>query len=111
MVNPSDHLANKRTFLAWIRTGIALMGFGFVIAKFQLFLRLILKEAVGKGYTGSLLIIAGVAIIAYALYEYLETEKELKNERFQARTVSAVILAIALIAISIFLVFSIGIGF
>jgi len=26
-----EHLANERTFLAWIRTSIALMGFGFVI--------------------------------------------------------------------------------
>lgn len=34
-----DYLAAERTFLAWIRTGIALMGFGFVIARFGLFLR------------------------------------------------------------------------
>jgi putative membrane protein len=36
---PADHLANERTFLAWIRTSIALMGFGFVIVKFALFIR------------------------------------------------------------------------
>ena len=35
---PSDYLAAERTFLAWIRTGIALMGFGFVVARFGLFL-------------------------------------------------------------------------
>jgi uncharacterized protein (DUF302 family)/uncharacterized membrane protein YidH (DUF202 family) len=34
-----DHLAAERTFLAWIRTGIALMGFGFVVARFGLFLQ------------------------------------------------------------------------
>jgi putative membrane protein len=34
-----EHLANERTFLAWIRTSIALMGFGFVIVKFTLFLK------------------------------------------------------------------------
>jgi len=33
-----DHAANERTFLAWVRTGIALMAFGFVIVKFNLFL-------------------------------------------------------------------------
>lgn len=32
-------MAAERTFLAWIRTGIALMGFGFVVARFGLFLR------------------------------------------------------------------------
>ncbi|WP_167516127.1 MULTISPECIES: YidH family protein [Mucilaginibacter] len=36
-INASDHLANERTFLAWIRTSIALMGFGFVVVKFSLF--------------------------------------------------------------------------
>ncbi|QEM08229.1 DUF202 domain-containing protein [Mucilaginibacter rubeus] len=36
-MNASDHLANERTFLAWIRTSIALMGFGFVVVKFSLF--------------------------------------------------------------------------
>lgn len=33
------HQANERTFLAWVRTALALMGFGFVVAKFGLFLR------------------------------------------------------------------------
>ena len=35
----SDYLAAERTLLAWIRTGIALMGFGFVVARFGLFLQ------------------------------------------------------------------------
>ena len=37
--SPSDYLAAERTFLVWIRTGLALMGFGFVVARFGLFLR------------------------------------------------------------------------
>ncbi len=32
-------MAAERTFLAWLRTGISLMGFGFVVARFGLFLR------------------------------------------------------------------------
>jgi putative membrane protein len=36
--SPSDYLAAERTFLAGIRTGLALMGFGFVVARFGLFL-------------------------------------------------------------------------
>ena len=35
----SDYLAAERTLLAWIRTGLALMGFGFVVARFGLFLQ------------------------------------------------------------------------
>jgi len=37
--DPRVSLAAERTFLAWIRTGLALMGFGFVVARFGLFLR------------------------------------------------------------------------
>ena len=36
----SDYLAAERTLLAWIRTGLALMGFGFVVARFGLFLEM-----------------------------------------------------------------------
>jgi putative membrane protein len=37
--DPRVDMAAERTFLAWIRTGLALMGFGFVVARFGLFLR------------------------------------------------------------------------
>jgi len=37
--DPRIYLAAERTFLAWLRTGIALMGFGFVVSRFGLFLR------------------------------------------------------------------------
>src|SRR5215469_2800993 len=32
----SDHAANERTFLAWVRTAIAVMAFGFLIERFDL---------------------------------------------------------------------------
>ena len=65
--NPSDHLANERTFLAWIRTSIALMGFGFVIVKFALFIRevsIALGDKIStppKGYSA----IIGVVMVAF----------------------------------------------
>jgi len=37
--NASDYLAAERTFLAWVRTALTLMAFGFVVARFGLFLR------------------------------------------------------------------------
>ena len=39
------HMANERTFLAWIRTSISIMAFGFVVARFGLFLHLLALQA------------------------------------------------------------------
>jgi putative membrane protein len=44
------HQANERTMLAWIRTGIALMAFGFAIARFAVFLRRVVSVDPGPGH-------------------------------------------------------------
>lgn len=74
----SDHLAAERTFLAWIRTGLALMGFGFVVARFGLFLQelqSIRPTGVVHSYGlslwfGTALICAGVVVDVYASSRY-----------------------------------------
>ena len=43
--NFTDHAANERTFLAWVRTAIAVMAFGFLVEKFDLFLEIAAKSA------------------------------------------------------------------
>jgi putative membrane protein len=63
----TDHAANERTFLAWVRTAIAIMAFGFVVEKFDLFLRIAGAEAAAKTIPGGshqfLGDIAGLALI------------------------------------------------
>ena len=87
----TDHLANERTFLAWIRTSIALMGFGFVIVKFAVFIRQISymvgekNVAPNKGYSAQIgvgmAIIGGlIAILAYLRYRNIE--KQLNNNSY-----------------------------
>jgi putative membrane protein len=46
--NFSDHSANERTFLAWVRTAIAVMAFGFLVEKFDLFLELAAPSLAGR---------------------------------------------------------------
>jgi putative membrane protein len=75
-----EHQANERTFLAWLRTSIALIAFGFAIARFGLFLRQLQSSlAQQNAYShspfssetlGSLLIIFGVIMIALAAWHY-----------------------------------------
>ncbi len=57
------YFAAERTILAWVRTGLAMMGFGFVVARFGLFLR---ELAVVRGmspHQGRLSLWAGVALV------------------------------------------------
>src|SRR5215475_11003804 len=65
-----DYLAAERTFLTWVRTGLALMGFGFVVARFGLFLQQLdvfrqAQQISSTGFSlwfGTALIAAGVII-------------------------------------------------
>jgi len=84
MTRPPDrqreHQANERTFLAWLRTSIALIGFGFAIARFGLFLRQLrvalthqetpINPIFNSENLGISLVIFGIALIALAAWRY-----------------------------------------
>jgi putative membrane protein len=58
------YLAVERTFLAWIRTGLAMMGFGFVVARFGLFLREVNATAHTHPLPGGISVKFGTALVA-----------------------------------------------
>lgn len=74
--DPRVYFAAERTLLAWLRTGIAVMAFGFVVARFGLFLRLLQAErgsAAGHGvspYLGAALVGLGVLATAGGTLQY-----------------------------------------
>jgi putative membrane protein len=114
----SDHLAAERTFLAWIRTGLALMGFGFVVARFGLFLQEL--QSIRPGGTnhsyglslwfGTALICAGVVVDVYSSVRYsrLIGHMNASGAITQKRSVIAVgialFLAVVGIAMAIYLI-------
>jgi len=80
----SDHLANERTFLAYLRTAIASIGFGFVVARFGIFVRASAAAehvaARGSGSStplGIVMVAAGIAIAIFGLSRYLAVARAL----------------------------------
>lgn len=98
----TDHLANERTFLAWIRTGLATITFGFVIARFGLLLReLTLKSSIPSGSAihystiiGVTLTVLGVILMIFALLNFLNIRRSIDNESFHPSTGFTIILTI-----------------
>jgi putative membrane protein len=83
----SDHAANERTFLAWVRTAIAIMAFGFLVQKFDLFLRIASSSLAARPLTagsqivgdiaGLLLIVLGGVMMALAAVRFRKTTLEI----------------------------------
>ena len=91
--DPRIYFAAERTFLAWLRTGLALMGFGFVVARFSLFLREFallsgtpLPTPAVSRWFGIGLIALGVLVTAVAFAEHVVTVRRLnRGETFVGR--------------------------
>ena len=108
--DPRFYLANERTFLAWIRTAIAIMAFGFVVVKFSLFVQqlglLSGKTIVVPGQTysnviGILIVISGAAVLLISFIKYKRTDKELSqgNYRSTSRLITALTFIMLVIAV------------
>jgi putative membrane protein len=63
--DPRVYFAAERTLLAWVRTGLTVIGLGFVVARFGLFLRVV-RGGEGDGYLGSSLIGVGLVLLGSA---------------------------------------------
>jgi putative membrane protein len=96
----SEHAANERTFLAWVRTGIAVIALGFLIEKFNLFIqamaistsvaatRLQLERLSGSlgRYDGMALIFMGLALIVFQTARFARTGRLLDDAEPHAAT-------------------------
>ena len=85
-----DHLANERTFLAWVRTSVAIVVFGFAIGRFAIAMRQ-LTEFQGHGskttgfsvWMGMSSILAGVVMAVAGLARYRKTRAQLDEGKFE----------------------------
>ncbi len=108
------HMANERTFLAWIRTSVAIMAFGFVVEKFSLFVKQ-MAYYLGKessppppGYSsviGIVLVGLGVAMGVLAFIRYKAVERQIEDDTYHPSVVLSVMLFLSILSIGVFLVF------
>ena len=111
--NRRVHMANERTFLAWIRTSIGIMAFGFVVEKFALFIKQISyflgKEVVApsRGYSsifGIFLVGLGTLMGVLAFIRYKKVERQIDKDTYQPSLILDILLTLSILAIGIFLV-------
>lgn len=118
VLNRRTHMANERTFLAWIRTSIGIMAFGFVLEKFGLFLKqcaFIIDASGGlkihrvsateySSFWGIFLVGLGALMGVLAFFRYKSVEKQIDENRYERSLLLDAMLTIAVLATGIFLV-------
>jgi len=107
------HMANERTFLAWVRTAIGIMAFGFVVERFAIFARHF-QDYIGspepvtsQGFSqpaGITFVAFGMLITAYAFIRYRTNEKELDEGTYKPNVFLTSALTFFVIAAGIFLI-------
>ncbi len=116
--DPRVYFAEERTFLAWIRTGLALMGVGFAVARFSFFLQQLRATqahapAQGNGlsvWSGVAIVALGVLVLVAAGARHFRITRQLSNGRWQPGRVSrsavalASMLALLGVAIAVYLI-------
>lgn len=115
--NRRVHMANERTFLAWIRTSIGIMAFGFVLERFALFIKqmsFVLKESsMGNALppTGGSSSIAGIFLVGLgslmsilAFIRYKKIERQIDDDTYQPSPVLNILLTLSVLSVGIFLV-------
>lgn len=105
----NDHLANERTFLAWVRTAIGIMGFGFVVVKFSMFVRQIsimmghVAHDDQKGLSsvvGVILVALGALTVLLAYFNYKKIKKRIDADTYNGSSPLITVLTCGIIFIS-----------
>lgn len=115
--NRRVHMANERTFLAWIRTSIGIMAFGFVVERFAIFVKQI-SYLIGRpdflkvpppihGYSSSfgiLLIGLGALMGLLSFVRYKKVENQIDEDTYQPSLILDIMLTMSILTIGIFLI-------
>ena len=110
MDDPRVYFAAERTFLAWIRTGVGLLGVGFAVSRFGLFLReMRASDTHSVVHATGLSVVSGVALVALgvlvnlaAVIHHVRTVKQLQSGTWVSGVSrNAVVLAVILVVVGV----------
>lgn len=115
--NQQVHMANERTFLAWIRTSIGLIAFGFVVEKFSFFIKKLSSflghpaayadMASSLGYSsifGIVLVGMGGVMGVMAFFRFKKVQREIEEDAYQPSLILDIMLTGIIFAIASFFV-------
>ncbi|MFI5001739.1 MAG: YidH family protein [Reyranellales bacterium] len=109
----TEHLANERTILAWVRTAIAIMTLGVAINRFSLYLRVIggtnRMTTAEAEWLGIGLVILAIVVMVGSTVRYLQTAKSIDSESFRPMHRGVIMAATAVVVLgagSLFWLFS-----
>ena len=117
-----EYLANERTFLAWIRTSIAVISLGFVVARFSLWLQQMAQVSHApvprlRGVSlpmGEILMVFGGGLSVLAAWRYHVVNRQIEEDRVSADrgliALVTVVVAILAMAMAIAMLLSEGKG-
>jgi putative membrane protein len=105
----SDHAANERTFLAWIRTGLTIVALGFVIERLDIFLASVAPDArqaelpltaSGLHYLSVPLVGLGILLIACATLRFVRTNRAIDEQAVSPFRGTALPIGMALLVLA-----------
>ncbi|MED1201511.1 YidH family protein [Heyndrickxia acidicola] len=102
-----QHLANERTYLAWIRTNITIIGVGFLITNLHFSTqtqKIVIGDILAK-VIGLASIFVGIISLIISTFSYFKKGKDINNQTFRFSRIMVIFLSVSLIFI--FLIFGI----
>jgi len=109
----NDHAANERTYLAWLRTSLALVAFGFVLERFELFLRTFTTAFSGEKLpplppvgreAGIILVALGLLTMVLSTLRFKTTSRMIESDKGETYSIrSVVVLGVIFILLSLFI--------
>ncbi len=117
--NYSDHAANERTYLSWVRTSIGIMAFGFLIEKFEIYIAYVgraiedekhFQPSLSAELVGLGLFMVGILMMIMATVRFFMHKKAIESDEMLRYSVkkSNILLSALVVLIALFLFFYMG---